>query len=241
MNIGLLLVAEEDDILERILGEHEQIVDCFYALDGTPDNTYSRDLLTSSEKCAGYLTDAEIDGPVLCGMRKVIHDLAVADHGPDHWFLILHGDEVWPSSVEEITAADPSADGFMFRLPFYIPRDEWDYDRSALDQLRWRSEPGWPEFRLFHGAVGVAYRRDQYMNTQPHGLRKIAWAREPILHYPYRSPESQRARATARLDPANYQHASAGRFYWTDEMIADALCPHHSRFFEEELVAAHRG
>lgn len=238
MNIGLLLVNQEDDILAEILERHEQIIDCFYALDGTPDNAYSRDVLSSSEKCAGYLTDDEIGGPIVCGIRQVLHDLAVEEHGPDHCFLILHGDEIWQATPEEIIADHPGADGFVLRLPFYVPRDEWDYNLTPFEQLVWSFRPGWPEFRMFLGGEGVRYDRGQYMNTQPGGLCSVVWTNHTIKHYPYRSPESQRARATAGLDPDNYRHAAAGRFYWTDEMVAAAICNHHTHITRVEVPVA---
>lgn len=228
MNIGLLLVNQEDDILERVVAAHEEIVDCFYALDGTPDNAFSRKVLTGSGKCAGYLTDAEVDGPMVCGVRKVLHEQAVREHGADHWFLILHADELWPCGVDEIAADDPDADGFVFRLPFYFPREPWDDSVHPFDQLRWRYLPGWPEFRLFRGGEGVAYDRAQAFNTQPAGLRNVVWSNRTIKHYPYRSPESQQARATAGLDPDNYRHAREGRYVWTDDMVAAASCSHHT-------------
>lgn len=235
MHIGLLLVNEEDDVLADTLTRHCDYVDVFYALDGTADNTYSKSVITSADKCARYTTDAELDGPVRDGTRQVLYDQAVGDYGYDHWFLLLHADEVWTCDPRWLTEAYPAVDGYGFRCPFYFPRqgEPWDYDKSALSQLHWHYAPGWPEFRMFKGGPDVAYDTTQHSSTQPAGLVNVVWTREPIRHYPYRSPESQRARAAAHLrsgfDLSNYQHVlDHDAVYWDDDRIAAARCAHHT-------------
>ncbi len=244
MNIGLLLVAHENDILERVLAEHEKIVDCFYVLDGTWPNKQSRYFCRSYKKCEGYWTDADLPRPpypegTVCGYRGFIYDKAVEDHGWDHWFLELHGDEVWTFHPEDAIAAHPGADGFIFPLPFYFPREPWKRGVHALDQLRWNLRPGWPEFRRFHGSPNVGFDPNQHFNTQPHGLEHVVSSSLPIKHYPYRSPAAQRAKAKLHtktgFDPANYQHVVNGdHVRWTDEMIAASQA---SCSFFPELVA----
>jgi len=226
--IGLLLVNEEDDILAETLPHHEQIVDVFYALDGTADNTYSRATLEASAKCGGYSRDADLPRPpypdrACCGYRKWIHEQAVADHGPDNWFVLLHADEVWTTTPQAVAEQHPHAGAVCFRLPFYVPYagEPWDDTKTAVEQLRWRLGPGWPEWRMFRGSEGVEYRPDQYMNTLPSFYR--GWGVKTdceIRHYPYRSPASQTVRAATTFDPDNYAHVLEGAVYWTDDMIA---------------------
>ena len=240
MNIGLLLVADENDILERVLDTHIEIVDCFYVLDGTIPNTKSRHLCRSLDQCAGYWTDDELPRPpypdgTVCGYRGFIYDKAVEFYGHDHWFLELHGDEIWTVHPDQVIAENPSADGFIFPLPFYFPRadEPWDDKVHPLDQLHWHMTPGWPEFRLFRGNPNVHFSPTQHFNTQPSGLTNVVQVTHPIRHYPYRSPKAQRQKAELHtktgFDPANYTHiVERDEVFWTDAMIEAAKCQHHT-------------
>ncbi|MEN3337126.1 MAG: hypothetical protein V7647_802 [Acidobacteriota bacterium] len=228
--IGLLMVSHEDDILEAVVAAHEEIVDVFYVLDGTTPNDVSRRICEASPKCGGYLTDAELPRPPytekpVCGYRQSLYEAAVADHGWDNWFLILHGDEVWTCDPRDIV--EDGHDGYWFQLPFYFPRDgeEWDNATHPLDQLRWRLGPGFPEFRMFKGGPNVRYSETQTYDTKPSGVVGDGRCVAPIKHYLYRSPDEQRARAARHVetgfDPDNYRHITArDEVYWDDEMIA---------------------
>ena len=230
MNIGLLMICDEEDILERTLALNEYLFDAFYVLDGSESYEHSKEICTRHPLCAGYWRDAELpseypDHPV-DGYRQFIYEQAVAEHGYDHWFLLLHGDEVWTCSRDDLGA---NTLGYIFPLPFYFPRtgEPWDYDRHPLDQLHWRLGPGWPELRAFRGAEHIHYDRTQHFDVTPKGLAAIATCDRPILHYLYRSPEVQRRRAQRHAEsgfhPGNYQHITEGNgVYWTDEMIASA-------------------
>lgn len=245
-HIGLLMIHNEDDILERTLDHNTQYVDAFYVLDGAEDNSVSEEICRAHPKCWAYRRDQDLPRPpytnrTLCGYRKFIHDLAVADHGPDNWFLVLHGDEVWPDPREVTRGA--RHDGFVYRLPFYFPREPWQDDVHPLDQLHWSLGPGWPEFRLFKGSKDVSYQPRQEFNTRPNGIRHATTVDTPILHYPYRSPVVQRARAAqhevTQFDPSNYQHIlHEDAVYWTDEMIARQQAKPEFRVLSDSLVAA---
>lgn len=229
--IGLLMVSHEDDILEETLAANVPYLDSFYVLDGTVPNTVSYGICNSFPECRGYLTDAQLPRPPFadrprCGYRKAIHDLAVSEQGPDHWFLVLHGDEIWTFDPRDPVAEHPDADGFVFRTPCYFPRagEPWDYDLHPLQQLRWRIVPGWPEFRLFKGREGVAYDANQLFNTQPGGLTAVRQDSRMILHFPFRSPDHQRERAARHektgFDPDNYrQILDRDLVYWDDAWI----------------------
>lgn len=233
MLIGLLMSSHEDDILADTLSANTEFVDCFYALDGTIPNTKSRQIITSHQKCAGYMTDAELDyGPVpRDGWRQRLLELATAYHGSDHWFLLLHGDELWTGLPDLNT----DRDGFIFSLPCFFPREgePWD-DRPPLEQLHWHLAPGAREFRMFRGGEGIAYDPDQHANVVPAGIERIGGCDKPIHHYLYRSPEVQRARALRHVetgfDPANYRHIlERDAVYWTDEMIESEQRHDHYR------------
>ncbi len=247
--IALLMVNDEDDILGRTLQHNSQWFDAFYVLDGTEDNTVSEKICRSNPKCWAYRTDEQLPRPpfpdnAVCGYRKFIHDLAVADHGPDHWFMLLHADELWPFDPRQYTRQH-TFDGFVFNLPFFFPREPWDYARHPIDQLEWSLGPGWPEFRLFRGSEHVSYDPTQRFNAAPNGIRSVYHVKEdPILHYPYRSPEVQRQRAAThertQFDPDNYQHiVNDDAVIWTDEMVQKyRLRPEFRDIRVNALVAA---
>lgn len=139
MVVGLLMVAYEDDILEEVLARHEEIVDVFYALDGTVPSTDSERIISASAKCAAYTRDADLrptygDTP-RDGWRQHLYEQAVAEHGYENWFALLHGDEVWTFDPRDVV--QEGVDGYVFPLPCYIPRDPWDYDRTPIEQLEW--------------------------------------------------------------------------------------------------------
>ena len=229
--IGLLMVADENDILERTLDHNAQYLDAFYVLDGSTNPAYSEMVCRAHPKCWGYRTDAQLPRPPypelsVCGYRQFILDHAYQDHGHDNWFMVLHADEMWTADPRPLTHTT-RYDGYVYKLPFYFPRDgePWDDSRHPIDQLAWALGPGWPEFRLFKGGPNVAYVPTQRFNTAPSGLHNVAIAVDPILHYPYRSPAVQRQRAQThertQFDPDNYQHiVKEDAVYWTDEMIA---------------------
>lgn len=223
--IGLLMCADEDDILERTLAHNAEFVDCFYALDGTADSG-AAGICLSNPKCASYTRDVDVlyKGPPRDGWRQVLLEKAYADHGHDNWFVLLHGDELWETHPAENVGR---FDAYTYRLPFYFPRagEEWQDDVHPLDQLRWSLGPGWPEFRMFRGGRHVQYDPDQHFDVLPRGIRSHGTTFAEILHYPYRSPAVQRARAARHtetgFDPDNFAHINDGdNVYWTDEMIA---------------------
>lgn len=228
MFIGLLMNSHEDDVLEATLANNLQFCDTFYVLDGTVPNTESKAICEATGKLGGYITDVELPKPPftekpVCGYRRAIHELAVADHGTDHWFLILHGDEWWEFDPRDF-AGQSDADCYVFNLPFYFPRDEWDYNQHPLDQLKWNFRPGYPEPRMFKGSDDVFYDARQQWNAAPQGLKNVEDRPEAIRHYLFRSPDNQRARAARHVetgfDPDNYQHiTSQDRVYFDAELI----------------------
>lgn len=253
--LGLLMINHENDILADVLATHSEIVDAFYVLDGTIPNTASREICESFDKCAGYATDADLPRPpypsgTTCGYRKWPHEMAVAEHGPDNWFLELHGDEIWTFDPHEVVDEYPDADGFVFPLPFYFPLEGqgWDDKRSPLEQLTWSLGPGWPEFRMFRGGDHVHFQPEQHFNTTPSGVHRIAYVDWPIKHYPYRSPRVQRERAAIHqrtgFDPDNYSHiVDDDMLFWDDEMILryrQKACFRELRNDAEQALYGHR-
>lgn len=242
MFIGLVLVNGENDVLAATLKTHERILDVFYALDGTVPAHTSYAIIRGSEKCVAYFTDAELPRPPYTpdardGYRQFLLEQAVADHGPENVFLLLHGDEIWQTHPSRILEEHPDADGFGFRLPCLIPRerDGWDDTAHPFDQLRWMLGPGWPEFRMFRGNPDVRFDPEQHFNVTPSGLRNTVMTGHTILHFPYRSPQSQAARAAVTFDPDNYRETGL----WDDDRIARARChPYFEQLTEVTLGAS---
>lgn len=222
MKIGLLMLRDENDIVVDTLAGNSQLVDCFYVLDGSDDYKTSEGICQGFSNCAGYWRDCEVPypEPPVDGWRQFLYEKATNDHGHDHWFLLLHGDELWVNHPDDAIADVPDADGFEFRLPFAIPRG-WDDARTAYDQLREFAFPGWPEFRMFKGSEDVAYDPSQHFRTSPNGLERVARLNRAILHYPYRSLASQKLRASksAAWSPENYETIG----YWDDDRLREVF------------------
>jgi len=227
--IGLLMVADENDILRETLAAHERIIDCFYVLDGTVPNQESEAICRASPKCSGYWTDADLPRPPypedpVDGYRQVLYEAATAEHGFDHWFLLLHADEVWTFDPAQAVQEHPEAQGIIFPLPLYFPR-EWVDDVPPLEQLRWSLRPGYPELRMFRGGPRVEFHPAQHFDVTPVGVTSKATSQRVIRHYAYRAPAVQRARAARHIetgfDPDNHRHiVDRDETIWDDSRIA---------------------
>ncbi len=241
-HIGLLMVNEENDILARTLAHNLPFVDALYVLDGDAEVqgghcTSEAPIPVRIWSDAIVAEDTRFPEQACDGYRQFLLEQAVADHGPDNWFLLLHGDELWTQDPREITSRiNRQRVAVVYNLPFFIPRDgePWDYDTHPIDQLHWQLGPGWPEVRMFRGAPGVRYRPDQHFNVTPDGIELMWYADAPILHYPYRSPEQQAKRAQVTFDPDNYRQVG----YWTDEMIREQMSRPQFRELTSTLAVA---
>lgn len=237
MNIGLLMIRDENDILNDTLAINARLVDVFYVLDGSKDAFIARDICAKFDNCARVFRDS---GVVTDSSRQLLLDAAREDHGDNHWYLLLHGDELWTFDPSDVVDNHPAAEGFEFRLPFAFPR-RWDSQRTAFEQLTEFAGPGWPEFRMFRDQPGVHYVAGRHHECKPEGV-DIVFRVEGhwILHYPYRSPQHQRERARTRRvwSPENYQHISAGGVFWNDDMLADLRSEHYTWIAHFEPVAA---
>ena len=224
--IGLMMIREENDILERTLSHNLEFVDVVYAAFGDKD---AGDILFNRpwDKPVHSFSDAYVAAQgwpeqPCDGYRGFLLEEAIRNHGHDNWFLLLHGDELWTQDPREITSRiTRDRVAVVYNLPFFLPREgePWEDDIHPLDQLHWHLTPGWPEVRMFREASGVRYQPNQHFNVTPDGIEFLWYADAPILHYPYRSPEQQAKRAAVTFDPDNYQRTG----YWTDAMIADQM------------------
>lgn len=227
--IGLLMVRGEDDILGSVLQYNVPLVDAFYVLDGTTPNDKSAALCQQRIECCGYWCDGDLPeryGTVpRDGWRDWLLLHAVTDWGVDNLFVLLHGDEVWTCDPREVADAHRAADGFVFNLPVYFPHAEWQEGVHPFDQITWSLGPGWPELRMFRGSERTHFDPDQHFNVTPQGVGRIVNTHREIKHYPYRSPEVQRARARQHFDsgfdPDNYRHiVERDEVIWTPEVIS---------------------
>ena len=242
------MINEENDILERALAHNAPLVDCFYVLDGISNHTRTWTIIREYG-CVGYYLDSNMPRPPYPrqptdGYRQFLLEEAYEDWGHDNWFVLMHGDEVWTADPRSIVEGRDN-DGWVFRLPFFVPlaEDGWDDTVHPLDQLHCSIGPGWPELRMFKGGPNVRYNPAQHFNVTPSGLGSIGYADAEILHYPYRSPAVQRARAAMHLksgfDPDNYRHIlDRDEVLWTPEMIAQRMRrPHCEQLRDTRVVA----
>jgi hypothetical protein len=218
--IGLMLTKDDGDVLHETLPHNLAYLDALYILDGTAPRT------NGVPSTAMYTHEADLPGeytgPPCDGWRQFLYEQAVADHGYTNWFLLIHSDELWTTDPRLIV--DNQHDGYIFQLPFFFPRvgEQWDYFRSPLEQLHWHLGPGWPEFRMFRGSPETQFQRNQHFNVTPSGITNMKACCQPILHFPYRAPESQKHRANSTFDPDNYAHVrDRSAVYWNDDMIAE--------------------
>lgn len=204
MVIGLLMTAHDEDILERTLTHNAALVDCFYALDGGA----AKQIIVKQPNCSAYLSDFQCgEGPARDGWRQVLHRWAVADHGPEHLFVLLHGDEMWMDAPRDIADDNPGFDGFMLRLPIAT---------VSGDLIG----PGVPEFRMFWGSDDVAYDWQQHFNVQPAGLDNVKLTHGMIAHVPWRSVASQRLRQAHHRD-TGFDPDNHDRIYMHEQEIID--------------------
>lgn len=242
--VGLLMTSGENDVLERTLTLNMRWLDRLYVLSGDQDadGAYAICDRVCGAKLAGFFRDSDLPDrfpqPVRDGARQHLHREAAFHHmvvPDDHlWCLLIHGDEVWADDPRDLPTVYPHADGFVFLLPLYFPREgePWQPDLHPLDQLRWNVGPGWPEFRMFRHSDTVTYDPAQHFNVTPAGVRNIEHTSRVIRHYPFRSPTHQRDRAARHLhtgfDPDNYRHITDHDLvYWTDHHIAQQHPAHH--------------
>lgn len=215
--IGLAMIHAENDILPETLPRNAKWLDALYILDGD-GAAFS---ICETVGFDGYTTDADLPRPpypaaTTDGCRQHLLSQATAAHGSGNLFALIHGDELWTADPRETAVTDH--DGWMFPLPCYFPREPWDDSRTPLAQLHWSLRPGYPEFRLFRGPA--EYAKDQHFNVVPSGVNRIGRSEHSILHFPFRSPDSQRARAVASFDPGNYGHVRQGvDLVWGDDRI----------------------
>jgi hypothetical protein len=241
--IGLLMINGEDDILEDTLAVNAAYCDAIYVLDGTQPNGDSYEICRAHRNMNRYTH--EDDEPFRArygyqprdGWRQHLYEQATDDYGFDNYFLLLHGDEVWTADPRPLVTDDAGL--YIFLLPFYFPREgePWDDSRGPLEQLHWNLGPGYPEVRMFRGHPHVSYDPRQHFNVTPQGVAGTRYLHPEIQHYPYRSPDMQRARAAKHaangFDPANYQHVLDGdHVYWSDAMIADYQAKPHGFFVD---------
>lgn len=236
MIIGLLMVSHENDVLAEVMAANAPLVDGFYALDGTIPNLESKRLLEGLPGCWGYMHDIEIShDPPRDGWRGRLLEQAYVDHGHDHWFVLLHGDEVWTANPRAMVERyGHLADGLMFLLPMYFPHeiDGWEDSVAPLAQLRWHLGPGYPELRMFKGGPDVHYDPEQHHRVQPEGCHRLLVTPAVIRHYLFRAPAEQVARAQRHrangFDPSNYAHIGddGTGTLWGQDLIDARLLPH---------------
>jgi len=216
MIVGLLTVKEEHDILGWTLERMAPHVEAFYVLDGSREWERTLDVCRQHPQMHGFTRDDDLPASYEAGrdgIRQHLLEQATADYGADHWFLLMHADEVWTVPPRSVADNHPDADGIVVPVACYFPREPWD-DSRGPEQLTWHLAPGWPELRMFRG--DVAYDPHQHFDVTPRGVSRLGYDYARVNHYPFRSPQQNRARAAATWDPDNYR---AVPDVWDDRQI----------------------
>jgi hypothetical protein len=226
--LGLMLVRNENDVLEEVLEHHLRGVDHVFVLDGTTEGPErSRAICQGRDRVTYFTEDAlppEHPRPVRDGCRQFLMERARERFGHRGWFVWLHADELFVDRPADVVAACPpglaaievrSLLCFVHRTqePFRL-----DPGRSLREQIVWYAGPGWPEVRFLRNAPGLDLDLRQHQRLIPPGPQRVYRTRFKVLHYPYRDPAQQAARAHDRAEvtgfsPDTYRHVLAGRYY----------------------------
>ncbi|MDZ7801314.1 MAG: hypothetical protein U5K81_11055 [Trueperaceae bacterium] len=201
MNIGLLLTYQEGDVLEEMLRVNAASVDAIFALDGSSDG--SERILAACPKVEAVLRDEEVapDGRVRDHHRQALLDRARQRYGADHWYTLMHGDEIFHDDANAVVEAAERAGAHRVNwaaMQFFLHEDDTlDPTLPVQERVRWYS-PFWVELRQFRDRPGAAYRSGEHGRVVPRGIGWRPYGRMPILkHYPFRSEAQARARIEA--------------------------------------------
>ena len=191
MNIGLLLTYNEADFIEEMMETNRGAVDAIFVLDGSTDGTDR--ILRQYPEVEVVLRDERVAPEGVRDFhRQLLLDAARQRYGMDHWYTLMHGDEIFHDDPRDVIRAADRMGAHRVNwavMQFFLRPDEPSPDprRSIQDQLRWYS-PFWVEIRQFRDRHGVGYREGEHGRVVPHGVGWIPYWKMPILkHYPYRS------------------------------------------------------
>ena len=199
MNIGLLMTYNEADIIEEMMATNRHAVDAIFALDGSDDGTDT--LLAGYPEVKHIFKDKEVapEGRVRDFHRQVLLDAARERYGANHWFTLMHGDELFHDDPRAAIARAErqGAKRINWAVMQFFPHttDEPLNTRVPVqDRLRWYS-PFWVEIRQFKGTSRTHYVPGKHGQVIPAGVGLRPYSKMPLLkHYPYRSPAQMRRR-----------------------------------------------
>ena len=222
--IGLMMIRDEQDMLAEALRNHVRFCDAIFVLDGTQGDTLrtSRDICLAFPQVVGHWQDDEAGHklPLRDGARQFLLERARERFGLNHWYAILHGDEIWSEDPRlHCTPAQPDLHGIAVNLYHFFPhisqRDSWSFHAGdSIEALaQWYMLPPIPEHRLFWDSGSYDYVFDAHSRTIPSGM---PWRQCNIIlrQYNYRTPEQAHRRAVERKrqhwQENHYQHLLDG-------------------------------
>ena len=134
--ISLMMIRDEQDMLAEALRNHVRFCDAIFVLDGTQGDTLRtfRDICLAFPQVVGHWQDDEAGYklPLRDGARQFLLERARERFGLNHWYAILHGDEIWSEDPRpHCTPAQPDLHGIAVNLYHFFPhisqRDTWSF------------------------------------------------------------------------------------------------------------------
>ncbi|UCH26771.1 MAG: glycosyltransferase family 2 protein [Trueperaceae bacterium] len=189
-----MMTYNEADVIEETMEANRKFVDCIFALDGSDDGTDK--ILQKYPEVELLVRDREIspNGPIRDYHRQVLLEAARERYGPDNWFTLLHGDEIYhdnPRKIAELADRQGAQRVNWAVMQFFPHQNDVPLDLTLpiQERIRWYS-PFWIEIRQFKGNKRTRYRDGSHGRVIPDGVGWRPYTKTPILkHYPFRSPE----------------------------------------------------
>lgn len=244
MNIGLLLTYNETDIIDEMMQANRHAVDAIFVLDGSTDDTPEK--LAQYPEVHTILRDDDVlkpDETLRDYHRQVLLEAARATFGMDHWYTLMHGDEIFhdnPRHIIEHADQQGAKRVNWAAMQFFLhTSDDIKYEQRISNEcvqtrVRWYS-PFWLEIRQFKDAKDVHYPQGQHGKVIPARVGWKPYSRVPIFkHYPYRNPEQMQERlaASSRGFSGTASHAAIFRDRYAPEYRYAYYLEHDFGHFE---------
>ncbi|MDI6787971.1 MAG: hypothetical protein QME51_06330, partial [Planctomycetota bacterium] len=208
--IGLLLSADDQDIIEEVMTKYSKQFDTIFCLDRGRDN--SIDIIRSFKKVEYAVTDQEIgiDGTLLKdGKRQLLLSRIQDKYGYDGWIFPIHSDEIYHGDLSHLIEAAQSdqANVVNCMVAHFIMHpneageiDKEDAQQSIQERRKWYFL-GQCEISGFKNQKGLYYNFFEHMRVLPHGFYPVVTCSKVIIrkHYNMRSPTQLRERIEDRI------------------------------------------
>ncbi len=201
--IGLLMMRNDHDILPQVLEWNMPYFDAVYVLDGSDDPRVTRLIFSKyADKLGGLYLDSDLPAtyarPPRDGARQFLLEKIQQDHSDGDWIFCLHSDEIFLDlhpRLMAIAAEQQRCDCILVRnVHFFLHTSQegsyrFDSNLAVMQQIRFASFPGFPEYRAFKNGAHLSYEVNRHSQVIPNGLTRQLETPFPLRHYLYRHPE----------------------------------------------------